>query len=419
MSIKQYLAHRPILVILAEGFLSRLSFGIVSFALPLYARQLGLSLAETGVLLAVSAVAEQAIKPLTGHAADRYGLKNSYAAAIALRSLVAFLLVFAAAPWHLYAIRILHGVSESFRDPSVNTLIATYGKRKTLASSFAWYATAKTVAGSVGKAAAGMLIAAAAFGYAGAFVIAFLLSVLPLAVVLRYVRNDREVARDAAGDEAGKEGDAGAVVAEAASGDQAVAGQPVATPSIFAFATLGFLITATANMLHNLFPILATEYAGLTVAETGLIYTLSIPVVIVSGPLFGWVSDNVSRNLALAVRGAANILSSLLYIFFPTFPGFAAGKLVDDMGKAAFRPAWGALMSHVSGFHKKRRARTMGYLSFGEGLGEIVGPLLTGFLWDARGLVAVVVARVLLALVNEVYALGLARQLEKKLEKNR
>src|SRR3712207_8699104 len=40
-----------LLAIVAEGFFSRLSFGLVTFALPLYARdKFGLSLAEVGVL---------------------------------------------------------------------------------------------------------------------------------------------------------------------------------------------------------------------------------------------------------------------------------------------------------------------------------------------------------------------------------
>ncbi len=166
-------------------------------------------------------------------------------------------------------------------------------------------------------------------------------------------------------------------------------------------------------MLHNLFPVLAIEYAGLTAAETGLIYTLSIPVVIVSGPAFGWASDHFSRKLVLMVRGVANVFSSIIYLVFPTFAGLASGKIIDDMGKAAFRPAWGALMTYVSGFDRSRRARTMSYLSFGEGVGEIIGPVLAGLLWNMWGLVAVVIARVLLALASELYAVGLVRSLEK------
>jgi hypothetical protein len=50
----RHLSISPSLIaLLAEGFLTRLSSGVIGFALPLFAyRKLGLSLAETGVLLA-------------------------------------------------------------------------------------------------------------------------------------------------------------------------------------------------------------------------------------------------------------------------------------------------------------------------------------------------------------------------------
>jgi MFS family permease len=166
-------------------------------------------------------------------------------------------------------------------------------------------------------------------------------------------------------------------------------------------------------MIHSLFPILAIEYGGLSAAETGVIYTLSILVTVVSGPLFGWLSDNVSRRLVLLVRGACNTLSSLVYIFFPTFLGIGAGRVVDDMGKAAFRPAWGALMAYASSFDRKRRVRTMSYLSMGEGLGEIAGPILAGILWSVWGIPVMLAARVMLAMVAEIYAMFVAGPMEK------
>src|SRR5262245_21686525 len=108
-----------LLVIWAEGFLSRLSFGIISFALPIFAyKRLGLSLTQTGFLFSLNLIAEQLFKPLMGRVADRIGLKRTLTLAIALRSVVALLFAFAASPWQVYAIRFFHGFTESLRGPS-------------------------------------------------------------------------------------------------------------------------------------------------------------------------------------------------------------------------------------------------------------------------------------------------------------
>jgi hypothetical protein len=47
----------------------------------------------------------------------------------------------------------------------------------------------------------------------------------------------------------------------------------------------------------------------------------------------------------------------VIYLVAPSLAGFAAGRVVDDAGKAAFRPAWGALMGEASSFDRRRRAR--------------------------------------------------------------
>jgi MFS family permease len=76
--------------ILSEGFFSHLSSEVIAFALPLYARQLGLGLAEIGVLLSLHLSISLALKPFTGWAADRLGQWRRASVAIALRSLLAF-----------------------------------------------------------------------------------------------------------------------------------------------------------------------------------------------------------------------------------------------------------------------------------------------------------------------------------------
>ena len=381
----------------AEGFLSRLSFGIVSFALPLYALELGLGLTAIGVLASLNLMVAIALKPLAGWVADRVGLKLSLGAAIALRSAVALLLALATVPWQLFATRSLHGVSIALRDPAVNALLAEGASKERIASAFAWYQTAKSVAGSLGKVLAGLAIAVTASSWSLVFGLAFLLSALPAYVVVRYVREpDRGLAP--------------APKLTPATHDSAKPA-PGGRTGVMRFAGVGFAISGTGHMLSTLFPVLAVEYAGLSAAQAGLLYSVSAAVAL-SGPAFGWLSDNVSRRLVLQLRGAANVASSALYLVAPGLAGFAVGKAVDDAGKAAFRPAWGALMAHVSSFDRRRRAQLMGYMSAGEDAGEMAGPVLAGLLWGAFGAPVLLATRIGLALGAEVFTWRMTHDLK-------
>ncbi|MGK7872971.1 MAG: MFS transporter [Xenococcaceae cyanobacterium] len=391
--------------IIAEGFLSRLSFGIISFALPLYAHRLGLSMLEIGFLVTANEATSLLLKPSMGWAADRFGLKRSYTTAIGLRSIVALLLAFARSPWQLYAIRFVHGISKALRDPSSSALIAEQGGKKAIASAFAWYHTAKIVAGSLGKTLAGILLTLTASNFSLVFAFSFLLSALPLYTVTRYVR----------GGKPDEEATKTSTPAEAAPDIQEEQISPPASrpkPIVLPFTILTFLINGTAEMLRGLFPILAIDYAGLSEAQTGLIYTASTLVVLFFGPLFGWLSDKGHRELVLLVRSLGNTISSIVYIVAPNFAGFMTGKLADDIGKTAFRPAWGSLMAYVSSFDKRRRAQTMSWMIVGEDAATIAGPILAGFLWSTWGLTIMLGTRVLLAIVTEVYITFLNRSLE-------
>lgn len=389
-------ADPALLAIVAEGFFSRLSFGLISFGLPLYAYQrFGLGLTEVGLLASLNLAVAIALKPLTGSLADRVGMRPSFLAAIGLRSVVSLLLALAAAPWQLFAIRGVHGVSIALRDPAANVLLADAGGKQAVASAFAWYQTAKSVAGSLGKAAAGVILTLTASSFTALFLVAFVLSAVPVVVVARFVRGE---ALQPLPKEAG----------DAPDGSEP---QAPASPPLLRFAGLGFLVSGTAYMLANLFPIFAVEYAGLSEAETGAIYLLSVAVVL-TGPAFGWLADRVSNTLVLSLRSVANISSSVVYLVAPSFAGIALGKALDDAGKAAFRPAWGALMARVASFDRRRRARTMGSLSAGEDAGEMAGPIVAGLIWSTWGVGVLLGVRIALAAVTELYTLRVLRTLE-------
>ena len=188
MSIDGERNTKALISLVSEGFASRLSSGIIAFALPLYARSLGMSLAEIGLLVSLNSLVAFLLKPSMGRLADRIGFKRGLTVAVAARSAVAALYAVAGAPWQLFTIRASHGAGKSLRVPTSNALVAEHGGERTIASAYAWYQTAKTLASTIGKALAGVLLTLA-FGFEAVFLVAFALSAVPL-VLLGFVPPD-------------------------------------------------------------------------------------------------------------------------------------------------------------------------------------------------------------------------------------
>lgn len=376
---------RALLAITAEGFLSRLSFGLINLALPLYALKLHMNITEIGALTSINVVIQIALKPFMGAIADRFGPRRSLISAVALRSFVPLLFVVAHVPWQLFAIRLFYGITQSWRDPSLNAVIAEVGGKKKVASAFAWYHTAKNTASSIGRAIAGLLLSVTAGNYPLVFAIGFLLSILPLVPVWRGLPADPPRAPR--------------LVPAPMSRTLALAPAKLDL-RVLRFSFLGFLYGLTAGML-GLFPVIAKQNFGLTPAEIGMIMLVSTVVVLISGPLFGWLADNVSRNVVLLVRAAANTCSSIVLMVAHGAVLVGSGRAVDDMGKAAFRPAWGSIMAEVASFDKRTRARTMSLIDVGEDTGDALGPVLAGALIASGGLIVMLTVRVALAITTE------------------
>jgi MFS family permease len=384
--------------VIAEGFLGRLAFGIVSFALPLYALSLGLSLAEIGVLVSLRTIFLLPLKPVAGWLSDRVGIRTVYLSGALARTIAAALLLVAEGFFGLMIVRLLQGASAAGRDVASLGVIARDAENH-VGATYSWYSSAKHVGGVAGAGVAGLLISASGGSFGLVFGSVLALSVLPTAAAWIGLREVK--------DEAGRQ------EAERVEDETGERRRPLsrlaAELSIFRElagpASVGMLVAASAYMVHGLFPVLATEYAGLSDAEAGLIYSLSAAVFLVSGPAFGWLIDRRGRALGIAWRSAANIGSSFLYLISPSFLGLAAARSVDDSGKAAFRPAWASAVTEISAADPPRRGRRLGALDTSQSLGEAVGPALAGLLWQSGGVAALFAVRVAIAVVAEISAL--------------
>lgn len=374
---------RLVSAVVAEGFVNRLGFGIVTFALPLYALELGMSIAEIGLLVSAKAVLQPAVKPLVGWAVDRWGTRKGYLAAVGFRFLAAVALLLAATPAALFGVRLLQGLASAASDP-VSISVLAKGRGERTARRF----SAVYAARDIGKVAAGA-VAGGLLALTGSFtplwVVVVVLAAIPLWVVWGFVHELPDRPTAAPVDDLPQEAE-----------------RILRSPRLRAIAALGLLGGLTATMTHALFQVYAAEVAGLSAGQIGLVYSLSVGALLVVGPLAGWAGDRYGHSTLASVRGAANGVSSLVYLFAPTFAGMLAGRLVDEGGKAAFRPTWGSLLASASRRARDRGGRTVAGLDAWLSVGEALGPVLAGLLWDFAGVIWFLVVRAVLGVGTEL-----------------
>lgn len=193
---------------------------------------------------------------------------------------------------------------------------------------------------------------------------------------------------------------------------------PEEQPSVWAFALLGTALTAPAYMVTGEFFTILAVKLEVTPGALGWIKIFSETLVpLLFGPFFGWLADRIGAGKVIALRSVANLVTSALFWMVPWFAGTAllgvmmgVARAVDEIGKAAFKPTWGAIAAKVSSFNLASRSRTMGILEGGVDASDLAFPVIAGAMLQYLSLGPLMLLRGLLAIVAEIYGFFLMRK---------
>ncbi len=202
------------------------------------------------------------------------------------------------------------------------------------------------------------------------------------------------------------------------SGQTVIMHAPQQQPNVWAFALLGALVTAPAYMVTGEFFTLLAVKLDVTPNALGWIKILAETVVpLAFGPFFGWFADRSGAGKVIALRSISNLVTSALFWITPWFAGTAflglligGARAIDEMGKAAFKPTWGAIAAKVSSFNLANRTRAMGILEGGVDASDLTFPVLAGLLLQYFSLGILMFVRAMLAVIAEIYVHFLTRK---------
>ncbi len=238
------------------------------------------------------------------------------------------------------------------------------------------------------------------------FIASTVLSLLSLILVAVFIKEKKKEKKDKK-DKKDKSG-----------GKTSMPEEPEKPPNVWAFALLGTALTAPAYMVTGEFFTILAVKLEVTPGALGWIKIVSETAVpLLFGPFFGWLADRIGASKVIALRSLANLLTSALFWIVPWFAGTALlgiamgfARAIDEVGKAAFKPTWGAIAAKVSSFNLSARSRTMGILEGGVDASDLAFPVIAGVMLQYLSLGPLMLVRAILAVVAEIYGFLLMRK---------
>ncbi|HZY45581.1 MAG TPA: MFS transporter [Anaerolineae bacterium] len=382
------------------GFVTSFGAHIVAVNLPIYAEQVGVGVAIIGILIAAYDFAEIVAKPIFGALADRRGMQQTMLAGIAVFTLasLAYLVV---DPKLLIVVRFVQGVGAAALSAVSLALVGVYFTEQR-GRAYGIYNAIKgagyVVSPIIGSAIvmhsnfAAIFLAAAAIGVM-AFVFALLLpeprATQGASVHTQVFDDDDDLSLKTF---------------------LAVFKQPNLLPWYLVIVVnmffVGILFGFLPVRIHDL------HYDPLT---TGLILTAATSSYLLIQPIAGALADRI--NVATTVR-IGLLLSGIAIILVPFVEGSPL-VLVSILAGIGVGTVWTNTDTLVSTLAKSGQlGATMGAAGSFKEFGDMLGPLLIGFLSQAFGLTAGFVVCGGLGLMSIMLIRTATKEMQPKDERN-
>ncbi|MEJ7541719.1 multidrug efflux MFS transporter NorA [Staphylococcus intermedius] len=352
---------KQFIILYLNIFLVFLGIGLIIPVLPVYLKDLGLSGADLGILVAVFALAQMLISPFGGTLADRLGKKLIICIGLVLFSISEFL--FAAS--HTFSLlivsRILGGFSAGMIMPGVTGLIADLSPPKDKARNFGYMSAIISAGFILGPGIGGFL---AEISHRLPFVFAGVLGVLAFICTLVFVQSPKHTTTQGFpqfdSTELGK-----------------INYKAFITPAI-----LTLILAFGLSAFETLFPLYTADKMNFQPAD--------ISIAITGGGIFGaifqvFLFDKMIRHMSELIFIIYALIYSafvlMLLIFAHSYWHVMLICFIVFIGFDLIRPALTNYFSNIAG---NRQGFAGGLNSTFTSMGNFIGPLIAGGLYDVN-----------------------------------
>ncbi len=346
------------LYILYTGmFLVMAGFGVIIPILPFFARDLGASPLDMGLLVTLFALAQFIFAPIWGNYSDRLGRKKILVFSQAGYALSFFLMGMATSVSVLHLARVLGGLLSAATFPTAHAYIADFTSKEERTRSLGAMGAALNLGFILGPAAGGLL---APLGLKMTFFIAGTSILLTAAATALLLPESPRAARS--------------VSSPQLPGPRAIL---VAINSPLAlFFYLAFAVTFAGSSVFSMLSYYMMDKVDATPAHTAWAFTvMGATSAVVQGLFIGRVVDLLGEERTMAVALALGGLGYLSLSAAGSLTTVLASLIITSTAMALLRPT---ITSAISRATTLGQGLTLGVQSSFDSLGRIVGPLWAG-----------------------------------------
>jgi MFS family permease len=350
-------------VLLLSVFMAMVGLGIISPIMPNYASDLGASGIYIGLIYSSFSLSRAALQTPIGRLADTYSKKKIIVAGLITYAVISVVYTYVTSPEMLIVVRFFHGVGSSMMMPVAMA-----------------YAMNLTPQGEEGKYM-GYLNTALFSGFgAGPFIGGYIyenystnmvfntMTVLVLiSLVLTII-----------------------LVPDEESLGMKPRKAPVPIRDILANRTLSsILIYRAVNALGrgtimSFLPLYVVQILGLSSTYIGVILSTGIFLNAFLQTPMGMLADRVNRKALLIGGGLISAVGYFYLVQTGTIVEIFAARMVVSMGSALAMPAVTAIIAREG--RELGSGSTVGVFNTAMSIGQIIGPVFSGFLLDAYGM---------------------------------
>ena len=161
------------------------------------------------------------------------------------------------------------------------------------------------------------------------------------------------------------------------------------------------------QMYGPLMPLYLQDLSA-TVGQVGLFFTLSRVIPLALQILGGYISDSLGRLRAIAIGSVASVFAYVALFLAPTWQWVLVTSAFSAITGALIGPSFDAFIAEHS--EEQNRARVFAISQTIFGIVMVVGPVMGGYLVDARGYKFMILVAALFYLAATIIRIFMARE---------